>query len=426
MHIYFSAIGGVGIGPLAMIALDAGHTVSGSDLKNSEMTDYLRDRGIRISVGPQDGTAIASEHIAQPIDWFVYSSALPGDHAELKFAREHDIKATKRDEFLNFILDEKQLSLIAAAGTHGKTTTTGMLIWTLQKLGVPVSYSIGTSINFGPPAKYEPDSQYFIYECDEFDKNFLNFHPSKSIISSYDYDHADTYPTKEDYQYAFKDFVGQSKAVYLWNDAAAAIGIEDSPTASILSKLDPGISRIKLAGLTSRQNAWLVVQCIHGMLPNFDLNKIIEAINSFPGTNRRFEKLAENLYTDYGHHPTEIAATIEMASELNKSVVVVYQPHQNIRQHELIKERAYEHCFEGVKTTYWLPTYLSREYQDLPVLSATELMATTSPETKTEFSEMNDTLWRKIQDHLKNGDLVVAMSAGDLDHWLRQKADSET
>ena len=133
------------------------------------------------------------------------------------------------------------------------------------------------------------------------------------------------------------------------------------------------------------------------------------------------DNLSENIYTDYAHHPVEIAATIDMAKELNQNIVVVYQPHQNIRQHEIIKEDAYRHCFDNAKLVYWLPTYLSREDPNLEVLSPTELMITTSPLTKTEYSEMNDALWNKILSHQKNGDLVLCMSAGDLDPWLRNK-----
>lgn len=420
MHVYFSGVGGVGIGPLAMLAIDAGLMVSGSDQKHSELLDYLRDRGARITLG-QSGTEIAETHSARPIDWFVYTSALPADHPELVFAREHGIKTSKRDEFLNVILDEKKLSLIAVAGTHGKTTTTGMMIWALKQLSVPISYSIGTSISFGAPAEYVNGSDFFVYECDEFDKNFLSFHPYRAIIPSYDYDHPDTYPTRDDYKYAFLQFISQSRYVYLWQDDAKSLDLNDAPNITILTKQDPTISRLKLGGKVARYNAWLAAQCLSDLLPGVNINKIIEALNSFPGTNRRFELLAENLYTDYAHHPIEIAATIEMAKEISPNVVVVYQPHQNIRQHEILKEDGYQKCFEGAKMTYWLPTYLSREYQDLPVISPSELMASTSGETQTEFAEMNDALWHKIYHHIKDGDLVVCMSAGDLDHWLRNK-----
>ena len=419
MHIYFSGIGGVAIGPLAMIALDAGYEASGSDLQQSEMVSFLRDRGARVYIG-QNGTEIADEHVNKPIDWFVYSSALPVDHPELKFAKEHGIKISKRDEFLNLILKEKQLRLIAVSGTHGKTTTTGMLVWLFKELGLPVSYSVGTSLTFGPPAQYQKDSEFFVYECDEFDRNFLNFSPSLSLIPSLDYDHPDTYPTKADYNYAFTEFINQSSSSFLWQETADELQFSDTTSLTILSPTDPGIDSITLPGQHTRQNAWLALAALAQVLHKQPA-ELVHIINRFPGTNRRFEKLAENLYTDYAHHPVEIAATIAMARELNKNVVVIYQPHQNIRQHEILEQDGYQHCFDTAQKVYWLPTYLSREYQDSPILSPTELMATTSGNIITEPAELDDELWEQITRHQKNGDLVLAMSAGDLDHWLREQ-----
>lgn len=181
MNIYFSGIGGVGIGPLAEIAHDAGYEVAGSDLEDTLVTKELRQHGITVNT-TQDGTFLKARHQEKPIDWFVYTSALPKNHPELVLAQELGIRATKRDELLDHIISDKGLKLIAVAGTHGKTTATGMLIWTLQQLEVPVSYSIGTTIKFGPSGKFDPASEYFIYECDEFDRNFLNFNPYLSLI----------------------------------------------------------------------------------------------------------------------------------------------------------------------------------------------------------------------------------------------------
>lgn len=418
MHIYFSAIGGVGIGPLAMLALDCGYSVSGSDLQQSEMVSYLRDRGTRVYIG-QNGTEIANEHIERPIDWLVYSSGLPDDHPELVFARQHGIKTSKRDEFLNQIIKEKDLRLIAVSGTHGKTTTTGMLIWLFQQLKIPLSYSIGTSISFGPSAQYQAHSQYFVYECDEFDRNFLSFNPSFSLIPALDYDHPDTYPTKEDYNYAFSDFISQSSQTYLWQPAADQLNLSDAQNITILSSADPGQDLITLPGEHTRRNAWLAVKALSRIL-GVTTSDLLPLINSFPGTNRRFERLAENIYSDYAHHPVEIAATLQMAMEINKDVVIVYQPHQNIRQHEIINEGGYKNAFEGAKKVYWLPTYLSREYQDLKTLSPEELINSTTSKDIIEPANLDENLSAALKQHQANGDLVLAMSAGDLDHWLRQ------
>ena len=421
MNVYFSGIGGVGIGPLAMLALDGGFSVNGSDLKESDMTKSLESRGVNVYIGKDDSNIRKLHTELNPVDWFVYSSALPEDHPELIFARENNIKTSKRDEFLNLFLKEKQLKLIAVAGTHGKTTTTAMIAWLMRELNQQISYSIGTTVSFGPSAQYQVGARYFIYECDEFDRNFLNFHPYISTVVSVDYDHPDTYPTQADYQNAFRQFVSQSEQTLIWSNSVQYLGLGQTEDITVFKEDEPALTDIKLPGSHTRKNAFLAAKTVTKLLPDQNFEVLLGMLNDFPGTSRRFEKLAENIYTDYAHHPVEIAATISMAKELNQNVVVVYQPHQNIRQHEIVKENAYKHCFEGSEIVYWLPTYLSREDPKLEVLSPTQLMAATSPETKTEYNEMNDALWHKILSHQKNGDLVLCLSAGDLDSWLRER-----
>jgi UDP-N-acetylmuramate--alanine ligase len=204
----------------------------------------------------------------------------------------------------------------------------------------------------------------------------------------------------------------------MWQETADQLGIDDQTNNMIFSPSDPGKDLIQLAGEHTRRNAWLAVETLKTALGK-DAGNLVKLINSFPGTNRRFEKLAENLYTDYAHHPVEIAATIEMATELNKNVVVVYQPHQNIRQHEILKEGGYKDCFAGSKKAYWLPTYLSREYQDLATLEPSELIASTTGSANIQPAQMNQDLLEAIKQHRTNGDLVVGMAAGNLDEWLR-------
>lgn len=195
MNIYFSGLGGVGIGPLTEIARDAGETVMGSDLHESLLTEELRTQGVKVNIG-QDGSFLKACHDESPLDWFVYTAALPADHAELMLAKELGIRTAKRDEFLAEFIKAHNLKLIAISGTHGKTTTTGMTVWTLKQLGIPVSYSVGTTISFGPSGAYDPQSEYFVYECDEYDRNFLHFFPYVSLLPSVDYDHPDTYPAQ--------------------------------------------------------------------------------------------------------------------------------------------------------------------------------------------------------------------------------------
>ena len=417
MHIYFSGIGGVAIGPLAEIAHDAGYAVSGSDQQDSLMTSQLRERGINVVIG-QDGSQIDKEHLSQPIDWFVYTAALSDDHPELAYAREQGIRNSKRDELLAEIIREKNLKLVAVSGTHGKTTTTGLLVWAFQQLGIPISYSVGTTINFGPSGKFDEKSEYFVYECDEFDRNMLHFEPYLSLITSLDHDHFDTYPTADDYRHAFVKFLEQSAYSLLWTKDLRYL--EADPAADIEAYDEfMNLSHLRLPGDHVRHNAYLVERALLRLLPETHHDRIISAINSFPGTARRFEKLADNLYSDYGHHPVEIAATLQLAREISDHVVLVYQPHQNVRQHEVKGD--YTRCMRLAEEIYWLPTYLSREDPDLEVLTPEQLTERLVNRSSVHYADLNDQLWNEINKHRGEGKLVLCMGAGSIDSWVRSR-----
>lgn len=416
MRIYFSGIGGVAIGPLAEMAIGAGHEVCGSDRATGLMTEALGQAGIMVSFD-QSGEFLRSEHQRAPFDWFVYTAALPADHPELVLARQLGIRTSKRDELLAQIIADKQLKLIAVTGTHGKTTTTGMLVWTLQQLGVPVSYLVGSTLSFGPSGRFDPASQFLVYECDEFDRNFLHFSPWLSLITSVDYDHPDTFPTPDDYRAAFRQFGEQSVRVVAWREDASVF---TPANVTVLEQTDP---QIALAGEHNRRNGTLAARAAmlvrEAAALEIEAEAIITALNAFPGTGRRFEKLADNLYTDYGHHPSEIAATLQLAHELNDRVVLVYQPHQNIRQHE-VYERYTDQIFTDADEIYWLPTYLTREDPNLPVLTPEELTRQLTTD-KVHIAQLDEALWHTIEQQRVRGALVLGMGAGTIDGWLREQ-----
>lgn len=421
MHIYFSGAGGVGIGPLAEIAHQAGYVVSGSDISKSLMTEQLEAEGVSVLIG-QDGSQIASVHEKHPIDWFVHTAALPDDHVELMYARNNGIRVSKRDELLAEIIRDKDLKLIAIAGTHGKTTTTGMLLWTLLQRNIAISYSIGTTLGWAPSGKFDPDSRYFLYECDEFDKNFLHFHPSIAIITSIDYDHPDTYPTKQSYDDAFDQFCRQSDLVVGWDTDVDPSGLGSNTILHVINKEKTDLGQMHIEGLHNRQNAHLVYTTLVDHFHDPE-DEILHLLETFPGTGRRFERLGEDysLYSDYGHHPVEIQATLQLAKEaaLGSPVALVYQPHQNTRQHQ-IKELYTPNVFEYADKIYWLPTYLTREVTGLPVLESSELTSRL-PAEKVHYVDLNDSLWDTIAQLRKDGYLVLCMGAGTIDAWVRDR-----
>jgi len=422
MHIYFSGIGGTGIGPLALICQQAGFDVSGSDMQDSQYTDYLAKHGVNLHIG-QTTEQIQAVHNLKPIDWIVFSSAITTQnpkHPELLFAQANHIKTSKRDECLNMLIKEKNLKLIAVAGTHGKTTTTAMLVWLFEQLKIPLSYSVGAKMSFGPMGQFDPKSQYFVYECDEFDRNFLSFYPDLSIITAVDWDHHEIYPTREDYIQAFGRFISQSHETLIYDKDANYLSF-DGQSAKILPAESEGTNSIKLAGAYIRQNAYLCVQAMHSLF-GLPLDQIINAINLFPGVGRRFEKIANNIYSDYAHTPEEIQATLQKASELSKDVVVAYEPLTDRRQHYM--QDQYRDVFNKAKMVYWLPSYLAREDPSLPILQPEDLIKHLSPETVAQPAQKNQQLKNDLAQAANNGSLVICIAGGgggSLDEWARKE-----
>lgn len=429
MHVYFSGIGGGALCPGALIAKDAGYEVSGSDQYRSQYTDYLEKHDIHAFIG-QNGKDLAKLHAEKPVDLFVYTLALPADHPELVFCRQNNIKTAKIYEFLGTLIDEKRLKLIAVAGTHGKTTTTSMMIWLFKALDLPLSYSTGAKISFGEMGVYDSKSEYFVLEADEFGGKFLAYKPYLSVISGISYDHHELYPTQQDYYDAFKQFITQSQETILWHNDAQRL----DPAGKILNKSNifiesentTYIDDIKLLGRYNRYDAWLAIRAV-AHLTQESPEELIKLMNDFPGVSRRFEKLADNLYTDYAHTPDKIrgvmSVALETAQKTGQKIVVIYEPLTNRRMHYLKDQ--HQDVFDGVDALYWVPSYLAREDPNQPVLTPVELikhldapaMAVAKP------AELNNELKEVIKKHLANGDLVVGLSGGgggSLDEWLRQ------
>lgn len=425
MHVYFSGIGGAGIGPLAQIAHQAGYKVSGSDGQDSQYIAYLAKHGVTdVHVG-QSREAIAKIHAEKPIDWFVYSSALPDNHPELQFCREQGIKTSKRNELLNLILKEQHLQLIAIAGTHGKTTTTALTTWLFKELSQAVSYLLPAKTSFAEMGKFDPESKYFIYEADEFDRNFLAFEPTISLITGVSWDHHEIFPTREDYQAAFREFISQSTHTFIWQEDADYLGLETNSGVRILDSGDSAINNIALLGKYNRLDAWLAVQAAHHATGK-PIAELVEIASRFPGLSRRMEKIVPNLYSDYAHTPEKIRGAMsvaaEMAAQSGQKLVVVYEPLTDRRQHYILDD--YKDCFNGAENLYWIPSYLAREDKSQPVIPPSELITHLDDPSIATAMERGGELKKTIQKHLDNGDMVVCMAGGgggSLDDWLREE-----
>ena len=393
------------MGPLAIMAAQAGMEVYGSDIKNGAISDELKVNRVKFQIGEQDGEFLRKTLEKTGIDWFIHTSALPQDHPELLIAKQQGLRISKRDELIQFLIENLNLKLVAVAGTHGKTTVVAMLIWVAKQLKLPISYLVGTNLSFGQAGEYDKKSQFFVYEADEYDRNFLHFKPWLAVIPSISYDHPDIYKTPEEYQAAFEQFEEQSAQVI------RNVAIDQDLTL-------PGVAR--------RYDATLALEASERMLESMGYparrEQIIEILNRFPGARRRFEQIADGIYTDYAHHPEEISATIELALEearrLKKSgVIAIYEPHQNTRQHELFD--GYREAFIGVNKLYWLPTFLTRENPDLVVFQPGDFIKGLANASVGEEAELGEELARRLLEVQEAGYLVILMSAGPADQWMR-------
>jgi UDP-N-acetylmuramate--alanine ligase len=425
MHIFFSAIGGTAIGPLAQIAHQAGFTVSGSDKQDSQYIQYLKNHGVSDIYIGQDRESIAQLHAKNPIDWFVYSSAVAIEQPnspELAFCHEQGIKTSKRDELLNQIIADKNLKLLAIAGTHGKTTTTAMVIWLFKQLGLPISYSVGAKIPFGEMGQYTAGSEYFVYEADEFDRNFLAFEPYLSLITGVSWDHHEIFPTREDYQDAFREFIEQSQRTIIWQEDFEYLGCAPDSRLQVQDSAQSAINQVKLLGAYNRLDAWLAIQAVH-KVTGAPVAELTRQMNDFPGLQRRMEQIQPGLYSDYAHTPEKVRGAMSVALEMaaGKPLVVIYEPLTNRRQHFMLKD--YKDCFDGAAQVYWLPSYLAREDPSQRVIEPSELISHLDNPAIASSALLDDNLKRTIETHLHKDDLVICMAGGgggSLDEWLRQ------
>lgn len=274
---------------------------------------------------------------------------------------------------------------------------------------------------FAPWAINNKKSEYFIYECDEFDKNFLSFKPYRSIISSLDWDHHEIYKTREDYKNAFIQFINQSSKAYLYYNVSKYLNINKQDKLVCSVKQNDSITKqLSLAGQHNRDNARLCIELISNLL-NIEPSKLIPILNKFPGTSRRFEQIATNIYSDYAHTPEEISATIQLAKELSNNILVVYEPLTNRRQHHM--KLQYKNTFNGINQLLWLPSYLAREDNKQPILSPQQLIENLNNTNIAKPAIKNTALYKTIKDHAQNNGMVLLLAGGgggSLDEWARK------
>ncbi len=445
LQVYIMGIGGAGLAPLAMVLQDLGVQVSGSELRQSATTERLQARGMQVTMGQTPEYLRGLDVIRRP-DVVLHSSAVPESNPELQQAAAMELPRVTRSEFLPALLAQRDV--LAVAGTHGKSTTTSMLVQVLKALGREPGYIVG-AISNQMEAGQAGSEKLFVIEADEYDGMFLGLTPMGAVVTSVDWDHPDCYPEPEDLHAAFASFLdrirpggfviynGDSPFLQAWLDTRqgapltpVSFGLEPerdwvvqprNPNSIQGSTFDitarDGTARfagrLQTAGVFNQCNAtaaWLAA-CQVGAMPT----ETVRLLWRFQPIRRRYEHRGSpggvHLFDDYAHHPTAVRQTLDMArSQLPHATLwAVFQPHTFSRTAALLPEFAVS--FGAADRVVILPTFAAREapadgkdgrhlYRALAHKAAT-------------YCESQDAAVALLQDELRPGDSVVVMGAGD-------------
>jgi len=438
-HIHFIGIGGIGMSGIAEVLLNLGYQVSGSDLKETEITRRLQSLGGEIAYGHK------GEHI-QGAEVVVISSAVRPDNPEVLAARQALLPVIPRAEMLAELMRLKYG--VAVAGSHGKTTTTSMVANVLAYGGLDPTVIIGGRLDkWGSNARLGQGA-FLVAEADESDGSFLHLSPSIAVVTNIDLEHLDYYKDLDQIQETFLDFLGRLPFYGL-----AILCLDDPNLPSLIPKLK---KRYRTYGLTAQAdiqardinqkglstqyrlyNAGKDWGEIHFKLPGlhnvynslaaiavgFELevpfNRIQEAFDSLEGVQRRFQVRGEYcgaiVMDDYGHHPTEIRATLNAVRGCwpDHRIVVVFQPHRFSRTKALFDE--FTTSFYQADCLLLLPIYAASE-DPIEGINSEYMMEGIKGKGHREvrlFSNQAEVI-SSLQEMLKAGDVLVTLGAGDV------------
>lgn len=366
---HFIGIGGIGMSGLARILSIWGYSVTGSDAVESAQTQALREMGIPVVIGHQDPTFASQADVV-----VTNKRAAANANTELEAAAANNARVIKRGDLLGMAAAER--FGIAVAGSHGKSTTSGMLSVALRTLKVDPTFAVG-AIVAATGTNAEPGTgPHFVIEADEFDRSFHGLFPNVAIITSVAFDHPDIYRDQADYDQSFVEFVGNIRSggtlIIAGDDAGSLRVLEavrltraDDLTIQTFGEVDGvdwrlegdarGRSVVDPAGnrhavhpkMPGKHNARNTVAAIAALrATGFEIEDAIIGVESFTGIGRRFEDKGEingvRVIDDYAHHPEEITAVLHAAREHfeGKRLIVVHQPHTFSRTHALMDEFA--------------------------------------------------------------------------------------
>ncbi len=438
-HYHFIGIGGVGMGKLASMVLDQGARVSGSDVRANDMVASLQERGAVIAIGHE------AQHVQRP-DIVVFSSAISQENPEMVEARRQGCRLMHRSELLNNLMND--YVRVTVAGAHGKTTTTAMVAKILKDAGCDPTVALGGVIRGDASRAPVGRSRIFVAEVDESDGSFLQTHPHISVVTNIDREHLDFYHDWDRVQAAFRQFVAQTEpgghVVFCAEDPVLS-GIVHSTDVRALSygfcdgaevkgseltcaghggrfecvcgDRPLGVIELRVPGRHNALNALAAIGVSVGVM-GLDPALVKKSLESFGGVHRRFELKGEvdgvTVIDDYGHHPTEIKATLAAARIVagGRRVVVAFQPHRYTRTQALLDDFAC--CFSGADALFVTDIYAASECP-IPGVSAERLVehitrCSSIPAVYLPRNQVAEHLIKMVQ----SGDFVVTLGAGDI------------
>lgn len=413
--IFFTGIGGIGMSALAQLLTERGDSVSGSDREESPITEMLIGKGIEVYIGQKE------EHIFEGIDLLVYSDAVPENNPERARARALGITELSYFEMLGTVSATKRT--VAVAGTHGKTTTTGMLTKILSDANAHPQAIIGSIVrDFGSNylSSGESESDVFIVEACEWKRHFLSLSPEMLVITNLEFDHTDYFDDLADVQDAFASLIAKVPshgAIITDTEHPAIAPLLQKTEARIIDYMKEPVYPLTLKGEFNEMNARAAAAAAKTILPTITMTALNRSLESFTGTWRRFEykgvtKTGAKVYDDYAHHPTAIMETVRaLKPEVTGKLYVAFHPHLYSRTRDLFD--GFVRAFRLADEVLIAPIYGAREIDDGSVSSellAEAMQAVGTHARALSFEDIEAVLIREP----KEGDVIMTMGAGDI------------
>ncbi len=427
---HFIAIGGVGQSALAKILLCLGYKVSGSDIQDSKYVQLVKKLGAEIYIGHNKTNIKGTPKV-------VVSSAIKDDNPELIEAKKLNLEIMHRSDCLKYI-SEQFPCFIGLSGTHGKTTTSGLLSFVMEKMNLKPSYAIGGIIpELNINASADKNSKYFVAELDESDRTIVKYNPDILVINNIEEDHLDHYKDLSDIVDTFNTVANNSKKVFVNIDnlgvqklnskeyityginqgfyQAKNIELKELNSSFDVYKNNEFLTKINLIipGVHNVYNALAIVSVLNYLgLKNYE-----KYFREFTGMGRRFQLVADKndikIIDDYAHHPSEIKSTLSAIKNLKRNKVAIFQPHRYTRLKALWSE--FLDSFDSVDELYVLDTFCAGDKFDETYNSENFTDAIAKKGLKASYIKGSiEEAGQKIAPKLHKGDIVLTLGAGDV------------